>query len=114
MGFASSIESRVHMKKLIKHMEWPYCLLLLPTNEWAAFWFTDLSCCHVQAVFDGDYLNTCAFIGGKIPAIEYILSQLEELNKEDPLNYNYNVNKIRKKLFRSNSKLNKFNEDQVG
>jgi hypothetical protein len=109
MGVVSSMEARKYIKKLIKHSEGPYCLLLLPTNEWAAFWFTDLGCCHVQAVFEGNYLNSCAFIGNKTHTIEYVLRQLEEIYKQDPINSNYNVNKIRKKLFRSNSKLNKFN-----
>jgi hypothetical protein len=80
----------------------------LPQGEWAAFWWVGLDCCHAEAVFEGNYSAACAFIGNKEDAIEYIIQSLLEDNKRDSLNSNFKVDKIRKKLFRSNSKLNKF------
>lgn len=108
MGYGASVEAQKHIKKLIRHTEGPWCLLFLPNSQWAAFWFAGLECCHAEAVFERNYSASCAFVGNKDDTIEYIIQSLLKHNRRDPLNYNFNIDKIRKKLFRSNSKLNKF------
>lgn len=108
MGYYPTKEGTKFVKKLIKHEEGPWYLLFLPNKQWAAFWNQGLDTCYSEAIFDGDYQLACAFIGSKRDAIEYILKSLEEHNLHDPINFHYQIDKIRNSLFRSNSKLNKF------
>lgn len=88
------------VNKIIEHREWPWLLLKLPNGQWAAFWYAGLDNYHAKAVFDGDYENACAFVGGREETIKYILEELEEDNKKDPLNCCYDINRIRRKLMK--------------
>lgn len=108
MGYDPTKEGTRFVKKIIKHIEGPWYFLLLPNGKWAAFWNQGLGNCYSEAVFDGDYELACAFIGNKKDTIEYVLKSLQKEKLHDPVNCNYPIDKIRKKLFRSNSKLNKF------
>lgn len=51
------------------HPNW--FLLKLPTGKWAALWYQGLGL-YDEAIEAGDYENTCAFIGTKREALEYI------------------------------------------
>jgi hypothetical protein len=95
-------------KGLVKHIEGPWYLLLLPNQQWAAFWYQGLETYYAESIFNGNYEEACAFIGNKKDTIEFILKELQKDNLHDPLNFNYQIEKIRKKLTRSNSKLHKF------
>jgi len=101
-------EGSKFVKKLIKYDFCLWYLLLLPNRKWAALWSQGMDTCYSESIFDGDYERACAFTGNKKDTIEYILKALQEDNKRDPLNFNFPIEKIRKKIFRSNSKLNKF------
>lgn len=98
------------VKKLIKHTEGPWHFLFLPNERWGALWFHGLDGWHSESIFEGEYERGCAFVGSKKDVIEYVLQQLHEDNVRDPLNFNYQIERIRKKLLRSNSKLNKFQD----
>ena len=107
MGYPTKEGTRF-VKKLIKHTEGPWYFLFLPNGQWAAFWNQGLGGYHSESIFEGDYERACAFIGNKKDTIEYVLKELHEDNLSDPLNFNYQIDRIREKLLRSNSKLNKF------
>jgi hypothetical protein len=96
------------VKKLIKHTEGPWHFLFLPNGKWGALWFHGLDGYCSEFVFEGEYDRGCAFVGSKKDLIEYVLQQLHEYNLQDPLNFSYKIERIREKLLRSNSKLNKF------
>lgn len=108
MGYYPTKEGTKFFKNLIKHEEGPWYLILLPTSQWAAFWSQGMDTCYSESIFDGVYDRSCAFIGNKKETIEYILKSLEKDNLDNPLNFNYDTNKIRKNLLRVNSKLNKY------
>lgn len=108
MGYHPTKEGTSFVKKLIQYDLELWYLLFLPNKKWAAFWHQGLDTCYSEAIFDGNYELACAFIGSKKGAIEYILQSLEEHNLHDPVNFCYQIKKIRNNLFRSNSKLNKF------
>lgn len=108
MGYDPTVKGTQFVKKLIRHDFLLWYLLFLPNGKWAAFWHQGLDTCFSEAIFDGDYESVCAFIGNKKDTIEYILSSLCEHNLSDPLNFNFQIEKIRKKIFRANSKLSKY------
>ena len=108
MGYDSTTKGTGFVKNLIKYDFLLWYLLLLPDGKWAALWHHGLDTFFSEAIFDGDYESICAFIGNKKDTIEYILSSLYEYNLSDPLNFNFQIDKIRKKLFRANSVLNKY------
>ena len=107
MGYPTKEGTRF-VKKLIKHEEGPWYFLLLPNGKWAALWDQGLDSHFSEAIFEGNYEWACAFIGSKKETIEFVLNSLSELQRHDPHNYNYKVDQIRERLFRSNSKFNKF------
>ena len=108
MGYDNPTEKGTRfVKRLIKHDFCLWYLLLLPNGKWAAFWHQGLNTCYSESIFDGNYEYACAFIGNKIDTIEYILNSLHEHNLEDPINFNFQIDLIRKNLYRANSKLKK-------
>ena len=108
MGYDPTNEGTIFVKNLIKYDFLLWYLLLLPDGKWAAFWHQGLDTCFSEAIFDGNYESVCAFIGNKRDTIEYILTSLHQHNLEDPLNFNFQIDKIRKNLYRANSRLKKF------
>ena len=108
MGYPASNEARKYVEKLVKHNEGPWCLLLLPTGQWAAFWYQGIDGDQAELVFSREYERACAFIGNKEDTVEYILKDLLEHTRRNPRNYKFDIAKRRKSIFRSNSKLNKF------
>lgn len=108
MGYDPTAKGIRFVKNLIKYDFLLWYLLLLPDGKWAAFWHQGLDTCYSEAIFDGDYDYACAFIVNKRDTIEYILTSLHKHNLEDPLNFNFQIDRIREKLFRVNSSLNKY------
>ena len=103
MGVGPTKEAYRFTKKLIRGQEGPWYILHLPNKKWGALWFHGLENSHAQGIYEGDYENSL-FAGEREEVLAFVLTSLEELQKEDPLNYRYDINKIRSKFARKNSK----------
>lgn len=104
MGYGPTKEAYKFTKSLIKGEEGPWYILHLPNKKWGALWYHGLEAEHAQGIYEGEYEESLAFIGEREEALEFVLTSLEELQKEDPLNYRYDLRKIRSKFSRKNSK----------
>lgn len=97
MGYGATPATIRSVTKMIKATIGPWHLLKLPNKQWAALWFAGLDCDHATGIVEGDYWG-CAYVGTRRETVEFIVEDLKALNKEDPLNFKFNIAEVREKL----------------